>query len=211
MASLFRVKMRWDGFTGGPGLSVFHFRATPDGADIPAVAEAAVESVAIFSNQIAPLLPFQCAVQALNEVELIDEATGALQEMRVTQAKPKSLAGGTASDNYAMAAGAVITWRTGGVRNRRRVRGRTFLVPLNGTQFENNGTLRQSARDTIQTAATQLGDGPEAAQLGVYARPTPIKGADGKPTGEYNADGQWHLVTSSSVPDMGAILRSRRD
>ena len=201
MASIARVKLRWDGFAGGPGLSVFHFKPVAANVDLAVLSDQAVERIAVWGGAVAPLLPYQCGVQALSEVEILDEATGQLQEVRTAPAKPRSITTATASDNYAMAVGAVVSWRTGGVRNGRRVRGRTFIVPLNGTQFENNGTLRATAITTISNNSDEMYADTFGIALGIYARPS-APGA---------SDGAWHRVTSHSIPDMGAVLRSRRD
>jgi hypothetical protein len=102
---------------------------------------------------------------------------------------------------YAAALGAVVSWRTGLVRNGRRIRGRTFLVPLSSLAFDNTGTLIPAALTTFNAAAVTLRDQTGIADIGVYARPS-APGA---------ADGEWALITGHSIPDMGSILRSRRD
>lgn len=200
MAELVRVKARWQNYQGGPGYSVFHFGSVAPGLDLQTMTENSVERVAVFFQSIRMLLPYQLQIQTLNEVDIIDSASGDLLEVRASAAKPAIISGGTASDNFAAAVGAVVTWRTGGVRNGRRVKGRTFLVPLNGTQFENNGTLRQTAIDTISNNADELYTDTFSVVMGVYARPTSSTASDGA----------FHPITSHSVPDMGAVLRSRR-
>jgi hypothetical protein len=106
----------------------------------------------------------------------------------------------------------VINWKTAGVRAGRRVRGRSFLVPLLSQTFDVNGTATSAALTTVNGAAGPLYAGTEGdIRLGVWARPTAIKDVNGNPTGEYNEDGVWHPATAHSVPDMAAVLRSRRD
>jgi len=94
-----------------------------------------------------------------------------------------------------------VNWRTNQIRNGRRVRGRSFLVPLAGSAFEGNGTLSASTLTSLKSAADTLRTAAGTTQLGVYARPT-TKDA---------TDGLWAQVTANTVPDMGAVLRSRRD
>jgi hypothetical protein len=86
------------------------------------------------------------------------------------------------------------------VRKNKRVKGRTFLVPLTGSAFDNSGTPTPAAIAGIQGAATTLAANVDATQLVVWARPT-AKGA---------TDGAVGFVTSASVPDQGSILTSRR-
>jgi hypothetical protein len=134
------------------------------------------------------------------DVEQVESTTGELQTVyTATPANAASGTGGTA--HYAAAVGAVITWRTGGIRNNRRVRGRTFLVPLYNTVFAADGSLASTTITTLGTAAAALSSSSGSPDLGVWARPT-APGA---------SDGEWHVVTSHSIPDMGAVLRSRRD
>jgi hypothetical protein len=81
------------------------------------------------------------------------------------------------------------------------VRGRTFLVPAANGIYQEDGTLAPIILNEIQTAATTLA-APIAGgiQLGVWARPSGV-GAE---------DGDFHPITAASVPDLAAVLRSRR-
>lgn len=201
MVQVARVTSRWTGFTGAPGFTVLHFRDF-GGTDITVPdAQAAVDRVYTFFNAIKSLLPAQVTVQVQGEVEAIDEPTGALQDVLVATAPAAVVGTAISSNSYAAAVGGVVSWRTGVVRNARRIRGRTFLVPLTTTAFDNTGTLTSTALTTLNAAATALRDTTSIADLGIYARPT-APGA---------TDGLWALVTGHQVPDMGAVLRSRRD
>jgi hypothetical protein len=94
----------------------------------------------------------------------------------------------------------VISWSTAGVRNGRRIRGRNFIVPLSNEAWDIDGKIKQVAYGSLQTAADALITGSDVTRLQVWARPT-APGA---------TDGETAVVTSYRIPDMSAILRSRR-
>lgn len=214
MTSILRVKVRWSGFQGAPGYSNFHFRdfGAPGGWE-PGVAEAqaCVAKTKTFMDALG-LSNFpnglQLAVQS--DVEEIEDTTGALVDIHATT-PVATYTSSIAAASYSASSGAVINWRTAVVRKNRRVRGKTFLVPLAGNRYENNGTLTAGTITDISNACTNFIADGVAPDLGVYARPTPVLDADGKPTGDYLPDGEWALVRSFNVPDMAAVLRSRRD
>lgn len=201
MASIIRVKARWTGFQGAPGYSVFHFRDFSAGEPVKADADGAVSRIRTFFQSFSPYIPAGTTVQVESDVEVLEETDGTLTN--VLGATAVSAVPGTASGtaSYAAAVGAVVTWRTGGIRNGRRIRGRTFLVPLSSTAFAPDGTLAVAFINTLEPGATALINGTGTPDLGVWARPS----------GPGATDGVWNVVTSYSIPDMGAVLRSRRD
>ena len=204
MAPILRVKARWTGFSGAPGYSVFHFAdfTAPD-ATGPEQAEAqsAADRVAAFYEAITQFLPNPLRITVEPDLEVIESTTGELQEL-IGITAPATVQGSAVNTvPWAGPVGAVVNWRTSLVHRGRRIRGRTFLVPLLSSAFEMDGTLTPTARDTIQARATTLAATTEAPDLGVWARPSAV-GA---------ADGQWAAVTGVTVPDLAAVLRSRRD
>jgi len=92
-----------------------------------------------------------------------------------------------------------VNWRTNDYRFGRRIRGRTFMVPLNSNAYEGDGTLSTAARGDLQTFADTMVSGTGGAEFGVWSRP------------RNGAGGVFATVTSGTVPDMAAVLRSRRD
>lgn len=200
MTTVLRVKARWGGFTGAPGFSVFHFRDFSQESFTNADATNAASRVRTFFEAVAPWMPTGVTVQVEQDTEVIGIDSGQMEG--IMTAGPQQLVSGTANAaaGYAAAAGAVVTWRTSTVKNGRRMRGRTFLVPLSSSAFESNGTLQQGTINSILGAAPQLRESATGPELGVYARP---------PQG--GGTGLFAPVSSYSVPDMGAILRSRRD
>lgn len=204
MTQLLRVKARWSGFTGAPGYTVLHFRdfATEGGGGSDfdaAAATGAVDRTRSFFGGLAALLPDSVTVTPEQEVDVIEDTTGEL----VTSLASTSGGSveGSASGGYSAASGAVVNWRTGGIRNGRRIRGRTFIVPVASSCYNDSGVLIPTVQQTIQTAASQLAASAGTPDLFVYARPS----------GPGASDGTSSAVTSATVPSMGAILRSRRD
>lgn len=201
MANILRVKMRWTGFIGGPGYSVFHMRDfntdNPDNAQ----AVAALARISTFANAIKGFVPSQITLTPVGDVEVIEDTTGELVNV-LSGGTPAGIVGTVASTNgFASAVGMNITWRTAGIRNGRRVRGRTFLVPLTMGTFINTGQPGAGAMTDISAAAAGLANASGSPDLGVYCRPS-SKGA---------TDGSWHAVTNYSVPALASVLRSRRD
>lgn len=204
MAPILRVKALWSGFNGAPGYSVFHFRdftTGEDGFPVEADALSAAQRVTTFFDTFKGYLPRVVTVRVEPELELIEESNGQMIDI-VSITSPAAVTGGAlAATTYSAASGAVVNWRTQGVRNGRRVRGRTFVVPLASDAYESNGTLGTNALTQLRTAADALVNGAGSPDLGVWARPT-APGA---------SDGNWFVANSAFVPDMAAVLRSRRD
>lgn len=203
MTAMLRVKMRWSGFQGAPGYSIFHFRdfgGTGEWNPGPTEAAAAVARIDTFAQGILGVLPAGLTLQVQGDVEEIEDTNGSLTDIHAVTA-PAARTPSHAAGPYSGPTGAVINWRTSTVRNGRRIRGRTFLVPLIGAAFENNGTLTTTAIGTITTAANALISQTGSPDLGVYARPS----APGV------ADGQWAPAAAATIPDMAAVMRSRRD
>jgi len=203
MATLLRVKARWSGFPGAPGYSIFHFGvgAVGDGggslADDAAAASAGT-AVTNFFSAIKAVLPGSVTVQTESDVELVESTTGEL--VGFASAGAQAVQVGTGPGGFSAPSGAVVTWRTAGVRKGRRMRGRTFLVPLTSSAYDATGTLVDATRTTLNTAATALMNANTTWQLGVF----------GRPSGPAATDGQYAKAISATVPDMAALLSSRR-
>lgn len=202
MAGILRVTARWTGFIGSPGYSVFHFRDfTAGGEPTSAQAQVAVDKVRAFFAGVGPYIPNVATVTLLPDVPVIEETTNTMTGVFSTTVPAPVVGTAGVGSEFAAAVGAVVTWRTSVVRNGRVIRGRTFLVPLARNAFFTDGTLAAAAITAINNAATTLRDPTGDGDLGVYARPS-APGA---------TDGEWAFASAHSLPDMGAVLRSRRD
>lgn len=204
MTQLARVRSRWQGFNGAPGYTVLHFRdfgaGDGGGGDVDAaMALGAVTRTFDFMRAFPALLPAVVNIQVEGTVDVIEDTTGEL--VNSFNVAPPAAVQGTAASNYSAASGAVVNWRTGGIRNGRRIRGRSFIVPLAIGAYSLSGQLSPASQTTLQNAATALANAALTPDLMVYARPTSAGAVDGTAA----------VVTSAQVPTLGAILRSRRD
>lgn len=194
MASIYRVTAEWTGWAGGPGYTNLYFRNV-DGTGGTSDAQGRVRTFfASFNNA----LPDEITVQVLGEVAVLDDATGEVQEFIANT--PPAPVQGEYSGPYSSATGACITWLTSGVRNGRRVRGRTFIVPLGAPVFGPDGTLADPG--ALQTIANNLLN-PMADDMVVWSRP-------GMTASGPQAGASFDVV-GARVRDMAAVLRSRRD
>lgn len=200
MANILRVKLRWTGLPGGNGYSIFHFKDFAAGEPAVGDADGAKGKVNTFVETIKGYIPPSVSMQVESEVEVLDESNGQLQNVLGGSVPQLWTGGGSDTLGWSAPTGAVVSWSTGGIRNGRRIRGRTFIVPLAGNAYENNGTLSGGFQMVVNMAATALRADSGTPDLGIWARPT-ATGA---------SDGVWNVVTGHRNPDMAAILRSRR-
>lgn len=197
---LLRGKIRWTIPGAGTAYTVLHF-GTMD-ASTPTTADAvnAVTKMKTFCDNISAALPNVVKLDVMPECEEIVATTGTMLGVYNGGTTPQVSGTAAAAAGWAAAAGGVISWSTGGVRNGRRVRGRTFVVPLSNEVWDIDGTIKSVPMGTLNTAATNLRAAGTDVELVVYARPS-APGA---------SDGAQFQVLSHRVPDMSAILRSRR-
>lgn len=188
---LHRVVINWTGAQiRGAAVTVLHF----DGSVNPTPPSAGAIGGAFgpFMGQF----PTGVSVTFPGSGDTIEDTTGTLVGTWSTGASVTTTGGGIA--NAAAGVGAVVTWNTGGIVRGRRLRGRTFLVPLNTNAYDLDGSLSSTAYTALQNFGTALmGVGP----LAVWHRPTAPGAADGNSYG----------VTSFRARDKVAYLSSRRD
>lgn len=193
-----RITARWTGFPGAPGYSNFYFSAGWfDGGLFREEAEMLATRVRNAFGGISAALPSSVRIEIEPEAVVLDSDTGMASEF--INIDTPSVVEGQNNADFAGPVGAVVTWRTDDLRNGRRIRGRTFLVPLASVVFEADGTLDATWRERINDFADELRGGVTDGDLGVWSRPV---GGSG---------GVFATVTGHTVPDMAAVLRSRRD
>lgn len=200
MARIIRVRINWTGFSGGPGYTNLYFEPTVESDPITQpIVDAAVTKVQTFLTSWRPYFAPTVFTGVHAQVDEIDEVTGGIEAFWT--ATPTAAAGGTGSTGFSSASGACISWSTGGVRNGRRVRGRTFMVPLSSNAYDTDGTIHGTPLPIMRTAATTLTDDANGVRLVVWARPNPALPITG---GAYD-------IVSATVSDKVAVLTSRRD
>lgn len=200
MVEIAKVTINWTGFSGAPGYTNLYFRDFEStGLDQPVI-DGAVGKVDSWISSVAGRVPTSVRLRVARQVEIIEAADGQL--LRFMQATTDTTERvGTGTGAYSAASGLVVNWYTGGVVRGRRVRGRTFIVPLAGNALDTDGSIAAAALTAMTTATTTLISTTGAGDLGVWSRPS-APGA---------TDGTWHLATSFTIPDKAAVLRSRRD
>lgn len=186
--TLARVNCAWQNWPGAPGVSTFYLDPTP--------AQATIDSIRTFFNALVGLLPVGLTITVPSSGDEISESTGDLTGVW-SVATPPAVVTGTANAAYSGVSGAVVHWLTQGVVVNRRVRGRTFLVPLTQGAYDTAGSLSTATISTIKTAADAL-VAANPGLINVWSRPRP------------GLSGTQNAVTSTRVPDLAVSLRSRR-
>lgn len=199
MPEVLKVKTTWSGFVGSPGYTNLFFSEFVGEGYTQDVADAAVAKTREFWNAIKSTLPTTVTLTVDTAVEIIQTDTGNL--VGYFNAPAQSTVIGTAAGSYAAPAGACISWGTNGVRNGRRIRGRTFIVPLAGMAYEADGSIGSGYLSVIQGAANTLMDDTTTGDLAIWSRPS-APGA---------TDGVSYVVETARIRDKVAYLSSRRD
>lgn len=194
MALLWRVSAKWSGGQIGSGFTNMFF------TEGVSTAQTAADSVRTFFRAVygftGAFLPTGITVAFPTLVDVLEPGTGALvTSIPVTNGGNLT---GADSTKYAAPAGICVTWRTAGIVNGHRVRGRTFFVPIGGSALDTNGTPLDSFVSTAQTSAASLIADP--AELTVWHRPLSLAAGGGSA----------HPVLASAVSDKVAMLTSRR-
>lgn len=185
MTELSRLRTVWSGFPGGPGVTTMYFLDTAT----------AVASVHAFWATLAGIIPADVNLQVQNSGDVIEDSTGALTGAWTASAV--AVIGGGDGEKYAAPAGACINWLTETIGPHRRIRGRTFVVPLANDAYQTDGSLDATKLGYLQSAADDL-VASQSASFVVWHRGTGSDGTNG-------------LVTAAHVHDFVSILRSRRD
>lgn len=187
MPTIKRVRVEWTGApVVGPGVSTFHFSGVHVGF---------VSDIAAFFNSISTWVPTGTTLQIPGSGDTIDEATGQINGSW-SDGAPATLNMGGAG-NYQLGVGARVVWGTSGIRNGRRVKGSTFIVPIISAAYATDGTPATAALAAWQTAANTFLINSDNEFI-VYSRPAP------------GSAGQSNLVVGATFPDKVSWLRSRR-
>lgn len=186
MADLLRIRVLWNGAVVGGGVSTFYTDDTisPDVSDLKT-----------FFTALAPFLPPTCVITVPNNADTIDMNSGRLTgNLALTGGGTVTGSGNSA---YSAGVGAFINWNTAFVRNGRLLRGRTFICPLAQGLASTDGTLNDSLRGSLDTAALAL---ISTAHYQIYHRP---------PKGTF-AGGTAHVIVSAQTVDRVTSLKTRR-
>lgn len=204
---MLKVKVKWTGFSGAPGWSNFYWDNFDGGFLVQASANSVANRVETFLNAIKVRIPNHVSMAIQSDVEDVNPIDGKMTQIYSIASKPAIL-GTAVTQSYSAASGIVINWRTAAVKNGRRVGGRTFLVPVAGGAYQSDGTITPGDLTETQNAASALLTHVDPERLAVWSRPvTKDKAGNLLPT---PIAGTAHQVTVATVPDLAAVLRSRR-
>jgi hypothetical protein len=188
-----QYRASWSIPNAGPSVSTFHFLG--DVVNEPVALAAAVR--AFFAGLVATI-PNDVTVSFAPEFTIHDVATGTL--IGTAPVTPPAAVVGTATGSWAAGAGVRIDWLTAYIRNGRRVRGRTFIVPAGGGSYGTDGrvlpaliTSGNAAADTFRDAALAAGN-----PFAVWSRPTA------------SLPGAIFPVTDGATSGLVATLRGRK-
>lgn len=198
MTNLIRVRTTLTGFIGGPGVATMYFLNE----------NTAIPSVRAFWEAVSFVMPVSVTAQVQNEGDVIESTTGALTG--AWSKAPVAPVFGKTPGPYSAPTGAVVNWLTQNVFDGRRLRGRTFIVPMDNGVYETNGTLQQAAINAINGAADAL-IFEQSLSFVVWHRPREARPLDGSRPAVTARPGAHGIVTARRVPDKVAVLRSRRD
>jgi len=189
-----QYRVGWNTGSLNPGVSVFHGRVTAGNTDGAAATDLSTRVRTLFDT-IKGLVTGAVTWDFPAEVLKLNTTTGDLEGVE-SVTKPLNVVSG-AGGSYAAPAGARIEWRTTAIVGGRRLRGRTFVVPLGATNYDTNGTISSSCITTLTAAGNAYKDTGvfTAVQPSIYSR-----------THGTQAD-----ITSVLIPDEAAVLRSRRE
>lgn len=190
MAQIYQIRCTWTGVPGG-GVTTFYTDSTH--------AAAALTNLGQFWNNLKGIIPSTITVTVPSEGASYDDVTGTVGGGWAIG--PGDAITGTSTSPYSAPSGAAINWLTGTVVGRRRLQGRSFIVPLGNNAYQEDGTLNTPSLTNLRTQAATLLTASGDFLFKVWSRPSAANSNAG--TSAY--------ITGSSVPDKAAVLRSRRD
>lgn len=198
MASISRVRTILTGFAGAPGVCTMYCLD-------PATFRPLLRS---FWFNVSSEVPTEVNMVIENSGDILDSVSGELTGTWTAGAVDPVQ--GVNAANHAAPAGAVVNWLTGSVLNGRRLRGRSFIVPLSVSSYDSDGSLAFSSFSKLQGTADTLVSSA-VSNFVVWHRPRLAVAATPTAPAVVARAGGHAPVSSSRVSDNVAILRSRRD
>lgn len=198
MTNIDRIRVQLTGFVGGPGVATFY---ALNGTT-------AVPQLRTMWSSLAAKMPSVMAIKVISAGDTIDDVTGDL----VGAWSIADAAGvqGVDAAAYPAPAGACIAWLTTTILDGKRVKGRTFLVPLGGGSYQSDGSINPANVTAITNAAAAY----VTASVGnavVWHRPRAARAADGSRPAVTARAGGNAVITSAFCVDKTMVLTSRRD
>lgn len=187
------------GWTGTPaeggGVTVLHCRSAA-GATTAAAATDFANRVKSFFDSVKTRVVGGVTWSFPPEVTELDTTTGQLEAVHAVTAPTDVVTTGS-STSYARPCGARVDWLTPAIVNGRRLRGRSFFVPIPGGEYDGIGSLQTTTVAAWEAAANVYKD------TGFFTSSQPCVWS--------RTHGILADITAINVPDRATILRSRRD
>lgn len=191
MSTLRRIRVTLTIPGGGDGLATFFSGA----ADTTAPA-----ALLAFWTAVSAQMPAGLSGSVPNTGDTIDDATGTINGVW-TASGGGSFVSSSGTGQFAAGTGARVRWVTGGIVHGHRVNGSTFICPIRGDKYDNDGTLGSGLLTALQTAVSDL---QAATTLKIWSRPV------GSGTPVPARAGSSFDVVAGFVPDKVTSLRTRR-
>lgn len=195
--AIMRVRAVITGVLGLPGVHTTYWTGASS-SPVTADATDVVARVRAFWDSFKANMGPGVVIAPNNNVDVLDQATGALQG---------SLAGGSVASVAATGATLLpfqtmmlLKLGTGVVVNGRRLQGRSFIGPL-AASTNTGGNVVAAANTALTTAAASFNSGATSSALVVWHRPS----------GSPPSGGTTAVVTTYNTSTVFAVLRSRRD
>jgi len=171
------------------------------------------EIAGLYTNMQAHT-PSNVTFKVENTGDVIEATNGDLVDSWTAGTETSLPCSGTTGP-YAAPCGASVAWKTSVIADGSRIVGRTYLVPLIPNDYGSDGTLLDTFKTFLEAATAGVVTGA-ADNFVVWHRPFAgrLAGVDrlGRPfTAKAAHAGSFAFVTSRSVPDKVAVLKSRRD
>lgn len=192
---MLRSFLDWTGGIGGAGVTIMHWDSSTGSA---ADAAEVVGVMNTFATAISAEIPTAVNVQARAEVLVVDPDDGTITSSWTVSPAP-TLKAGQSAGVYSRLSGGCINWSTDLFVDSRRVKGRTYIVPVGQGKMQSDGTLDPAFLTEMNTAGVAL--------LGL----DPAFCIWHRPTAPGASDGAIGHVISLRVPDKAIKLSSRRD
>jgi hypothetical protein len=192
----FNVLWTSSGYTGAPGYTKFHFFASNATQPTQADVNAAAANCRPLISSLLSFIPTGTSYACQTPAQWYDDAGVLLGEIPIT-ALPAGVTG-SGGTNYPGGVGAVVYWNTGLFNGGHKIKGRTYFVPLAVGAFAADGTLTTTLVNGLQAAANTF----------VGTSPQPC--VNSRKLGQADRADKTVTVTSASVKDRSAFLRTRR-
>lgn len=191
MPTITQSQWVWTGWSGAPGYSSFYYSTIDIGElDDAYTAEHAWMTI------VASIIPLGVTLTPPANYRQITDSTGDLVNITPVLT-PAAAHVGASTQAYAAPAGMSVNWLTTTPAASRLVVGRQFLVPISGAALQTDGTLLDSTKAAVQTAANSFVTATSP-NFVIWRRPVGGTGGSVAP------------VVAARINDRVSILRSRR-